>query len=305
MIKIILKKIMKKLALIIFVIYLSISTSSAQKILISVDMEGVAGVVTSAQLGPSGFEYQRFRRFMTDETIAAIDGAIEAGAKEIVVADSHGNGQNLLIEKLPDNVMIIRSWPRRFGMAAGIDESFDGVMLIGYHASTHNPAGVRAHTFSSAKLTKVSINNIPVSEGMWVAMVAGHFNVPVIMISGDNIATKEVKDFLGEVEVAVVKEAMGFHSAKTSTPAKATKIIKEASAKAVKQINSYKPYKLEASPVQLEVSFKNYQPSEILAYLSLVERISSHTIRFTGKDMVEVADFFVFLMEYSAGSTQP
>ena len=296
---------MKKLALIIFVIYLSISTSSAQKILISVDMEGIAGVVTSAQLGPSGFEYQRFRQFMTDETIAAIDGAIEAGAKEIVVADSHGNGQNLLIEKLPDNVMIIRSWPRRFGMAAGIDESFDGVMLIGYHASTHNPAGVRAHTFSSAKLTKVSINNIPVSEGMWVAMVAGHFNVPVIMISGDNIATKEVKDFLGEVEMAVVKEAMGFHSAKTSTPAMAAKIIKEASAKAVKEIDSYKPYKLEALPVQLEVSFKNYQPSEILAYLSLVERKDSHTIRFTGKDMVEVADFFVFLMEYSAGSTQP
>jgi D-amino peptidase len=305
MIKIILNKIMKKFALIIFVIYLSINTSSAQKILISVDMEGIAGVVTSAQLGPSGFEYQRFRQFMTDETNAAIDGAIEAGAKEIVVADSHGNGQNLLIEKLPDNVMIIRSWPRRFGMAAGIGESFDGVMLIGYHASTHNPAGVRAHTFSSAKLTKVSINNIPVSEGMWVAMVAGHFNVPVIMISGDNIATKEVKDFLGEVEVAVVKEAMGFHSAKTSTPDMAAKIIKEASAKAVKRIDSYKPYKLEALPVQLEVSFKNYQPSEILAYLSLVERIDSHTIRFTGKDMVEVADFFVFLMEYSAGSTQP
>ena len=97
---------MKKFALIIFVIYLSINTSSAQKILISVDMEGIAGVVTSAQLGPSGFESQRFRQFMTDETNAAIDGAIEAGAKEIVVADSHGNGQNLLIEKLPDNVMI-------------------------------------------------------------------------------------------------------------------------------------------------------------------------------------------------------
>jgi D-amino peptidase len=297
---------MKKFPLItLIIIFLTFISSHAQKILISVDMEGVAGVVTSAQLGPTGFEYQRFRQFMTDEANAAIDGAIEAGAKEIVVVDSHGNGQNLLIEKLPDDVMIIRSWPRRFGMVAGIDESFDGVMLIGYHASTHNTKGVRAHTFSSAKLTKVAVNDIPVSEGMWVAMVAGHFNVPVIMISGDDIATKEVKDFLGDIELAVVKEAMGFHSAKTRTPAMAAKIIKEASAKAVKKINSYKPYKLAGAPVRLEVSFKHYQPSEILAYLSVVERIDSHSIRFIGKDMVEMADFFVFLMEYSAGSTQP
>ena len=277
----------------------------AQKILISVDMEGLAGVVTGDQLGPSGFEYQRFRKFMTDETLAAIDGAVEAGAKEIVVVDSHGNGQNLLIELFPDNVKVIRSWPRRFGMVAGIDESFDGVMLIGYHSSTHNMDGVRAHTFSSAKLTKVSVNSIPVSEGMWVAMVAGHFNVPVIMISGDNIATKEVKDFLGDVETAIVKEALGFHSAKTLTPAAATKIIKHSSFAAVKNIKKFKPYKLSSSPVNLEVSFKNYQPSEILAYLSIIERIDSHSIRFTGKDMVEVADFFVFLMEYSAGSTKP
>lgn len=291
---------MKKFYQIIVAMYLSMNISYAQKILISVDMEGIAGVVTSAQLGPSGFEYQRFRQFMTDETLAAIDGAIEAGAKEIVVADSHGNGQNLLIEKFPDDVLIIRSWPRRFGMVAGIDESFDGVMLIGYHASTHNPEGVRAHTFSSAKLTKVSVNDISVSEGMWVAMVAGHFNVPVIMISGDNIATKEVKDFIGDVEVAVVKEAMGFHSAKTHTPAMAAKIIKEASARAVKKIKNSSPYKLQGTNVRLEVSFKNYQPSEILAYLSIVERIDSHTIRFVGKDMVEVADFFVFLMEYNS-----
>jgi len=297
---------MNKIILTLALIMLTmIGKSYAQKILISVDMEGLAGVVTGDQLGPSGFEYQRFRQFMTDETNAAIEGAIEAGAKEIMVVDSHGNGENLLIEKLPDDVMIIRSWPRRFGMVAGIDESFDGVILIGYHASTHNPEGVRAHTFSSAKLIKVSINDISVSEGMWVAMVAGQFNVPVIMISGDNIATKEVKDFLGDIEVAVVKEAMGFHSAKTATPSNAVKIIKEASTRAVSKIKKYQPYKLQGTSVKLEVSFKNYQPSEILAYLSIVERIDSHTIRFVGKDMVEVADFFVFLMEYSAGNTKP
>ncbi len=295
----------KKILTFALLLLFSVGNSYSQKILISVDMEGVAGVVTDAQLGPSGFEYQRFRQFMTDETLAAIDGAIEAGAKEIIVADSHGNGQNLLIEKLPDEVMIIRAWPRRFGMVAGIDESIDGVMLIGYHSSTHNMQGVRAHTFSSARLTRVAINDISVSEGMWVAMVAGNFDVPVIMVSGDNIATSEVKDFLGDVEVAVVKQALGFHSAKTYTPARAAEIIKKASFEAVKNINKYQPYKLVGTSVRLEVSFKNYQPSEILAYLSVVERIDSHSIRFVGKDMVEVADFLVFLLEYSAGNTRP
>lgn len=295
------KKILTALALLLGLI----ANSYAQKILISVDMEGLAGVVTGAQLGPSGFEYQRFRKFMTEETLAAIDGAIEAGAKEILVVDAHGNGQNILIEQLPDNVQLIRSWPRRFGMVAGIDESFDGVILIGYHASTHNMEGVRAHTFSSAKLTRIAVNNIEVSEGMWVAMVAGHFDVPVIMISGDDIATKEVKDFLGNVETAIVKEAIGFHSAKSLTPAAANKLIKASSFSAIKNIKEFKPYKVNDSPIKLEVSFKNYQPSEILAYLSIVERIDSHSIRFIGKDMVELADFFVFLMEYSAGATQP
>ena len=291
---------MKRL-LYIFTILLATSiVGQAQKILISVDMEGLAGVVTGEQLGPSGFEYQRFRKFMTDEALAAIDGALEAGAKEIVVADSHGNGQNLLIEKLPDDVMVIRSWPRRFGMVAGIDETFDGVMLVGYHSSTHNMEGVRAHTFSSARLTSVKINDMPVSEGMWAAMVTGHFNVPVILVTGDDIATKEIKDFLGDVEVAVVKEAMGFHSAKSLTPAAANKLIKAASLKAVKNISSFKPYKISGQEVSLKVTFKDYQPSQVLDYLSIVERIDSHTIEFVGKDMVEVADFFVFLMEYGS-----
>ncbi len=271
----------------------------AQKILISVDMEGLAGVVTEQQLGPSGFEYQRFRQFMTDEANAAIDGALAAGATEIVVADAHGNGQNLLLEKLPEDIMVIRSWPRRFGMVAGIDDTFDGVMLIGYHSSTTNKEGVRAHTFSSARLTDVQLNDISVSEGMWAAVVTGHFDVPIILVTGDDIAIKEVKDFVGDVETVMVKEAMGFHSAKTMTPAAGAKAIRAASEKAVRRIRDFKPYKMPG-PINLDVSYKHYRPTEALDYLSIVDRIDSHTIRFTGDDMVAVADFFVFLLEYTS-----
>lgn len=261
-------------------------------------MEGLAGAVTDQQLGPAGFEYQRFREFMTQETLAAIQGAREAGAGEIVVTDAHGNGQNLLIEKFPSDVKIIRSWPRRFGMVAGIDETFDGVMLIAYHSSTTNSEGVRAHTFSSARLTNVSINQKSVSEGIWAAMVAGYFNVPVILITGDDIATKETKDFVGDMETAVVKNALSFHSAISMTPEASTKLIKEKSFSAVKRIKEFKPYKVQ-NPVTLDVSFKHYRPSEALAFLPIIKRIDSHTIRFVGDDMAKIADFFVFLMEYN------
>ena len=134
------------------------------KVYISVDMEGTVGVVTGDQLGPSGFEYSRYREFMTNEALAAVEAAKRAGAVEILVSDSHGNGENLLIEQFPSDVRIIRSWPRRLGMMAGIDASFDAVLLIGYHASTDNPEGVRAHTFSSARLTHVALNGTAVTE---------------------------------------------------------------------------------------------------------------------------------------------
>ncbi len=127
------------------------------KIYISVDMEGIAGVVTGEQLGPSGFEYGKAREFMTAEVNAAIAGARAAGASEFVISDSHGNGQNLLIDQLPPDVVVIRSWPRPLMMMEGIDSTFDAAMFIGYHASTANPTGVRAHTMSSATLMSGSL----------------------------------------------------------------------------------------------------------------------------------------------------
>src|SRR5580700_11713975 len=155
------------------------------KVYISVDMEGVAGTVTADQLLPSGFEYERFRHFMTDETLAAVRAAKEAGAGEIVVSDSHGNGENLLIEEFPKDVRIVRAWPRHGGMMAGVDASFNVAFFVGYHASTTNAKGVRAHTFSSAHYTRVALNGSPVTEAEFNAAYAGEFGVPVIFASGD------------------------------------------------------------------------------------------------------------------------
>jgi D-amino peptidase len=268
------------------------------KIYISADMEGVVGVVTQEQLAPSGFEYQRAREFMTEEVKAAIEAAFEAGATEIVVSDSHGNGQNLLIEKLPRNITLVRAFPRPLAMMQGIDETFDGVIFLGYHAGTTNPQGVRAHTMSSATLADVRLNGVSMPEAGLNAAIAGHFNVPVIMISGDDAIVKEAGALLGGVEGAVVKWAIGFHSARTLMPEAAYELIRQKVKQAIGRIKDFKPYKLKA-PVQLDVRFKNYRPSEVLSYLSVIERTDSHSVRFMGKDMIEVSKFLEFIMTYS------
>ncbi len=275
------------------------SGARSLKIYISADMEGLAGVVTGEQLSPSGFEYQRFRQIMTDEVNVAIAAAFDAGATEILVSDSHGNGQNLLIEQLPDNVEVIRSWPRPLAMMAGIDETFDGAIFIGYHTSTDNKAGVRAHTMSSARVTSLKLNGTAVPEAGFNAAIAGHFNVPVIMISGDDAIVDEAKQLLGDVEGAVVKHALGFHSARTLTPKAAQNIIAASVKAAINRIDDFKPYRI-AGPINLDLSLKNYRPVELFDYLPIVERIDSHTIRYVAKDMIHASNFMVFALGYNA-----
>ena len=272
------------------------------KVHISVDMEGIAGVVTGEQLGPTGFEYGRFREFMTKEAVAAVDAARAAGATEIIVADSHGNGQNLLIEQFPNDVKVIRSWPRRLGMMAGVDADVDAAIFIGYHAGTNNPTGVRAHTFSSANLTRVALNGVDVTEGSWNAAIAGQFNVPVIMMSGDDAAIAEVRKVIGNVEAAETKRSLGFHSAITVTPATSTRLIAVRIAAAFKRRADFKPYKV-AGPLTVDVTFKNYMPAEVLAYLPMFERTDSHSVRFRAKDMAEASMIMNFIGEYRADIT--
>lgn len=288
------------LVLLLIFVYTSEAQTRPLKIYISADMEGVVGVVTGEQLSPQGFEYARFREFMTNEVNAAIEAAFSAGATEIVVSDSHGNGQNLLIEKLPTNILLVRAWPRPLMMMQGIDETFAGAIFIGYHTGTTNLQGVRAHTMSSARLTDVKLKGISVSEAGLNAAIAGHFNVPVIMISGDEAVVRETQALIGDVEGAVVKWPSGFHSAKTLMPEVSYALIREKVKKAIGRIKDFKPHKL-AAPIQLDVRFKNYRPSEVLSYLSIVERTDAHSIRFNGKDMIEIAKFLEFILYYEPG----
>jgi D-amino peptidase len=275
------------------------TAQTKRRVYISADMEGVAGVVTGDQLGPPGFEYERFRGFMTDEVLAAIEGARAAGATEFLVSDSHGNGENLLIERFPKDVQIVRSWPRPLAMMQGIDSTFEAVLFVGYHASTTNTEGVRAHTMSSAHLADLRLNGVSMPEAGLNAAIAGHFGVPVAMISGDDAIVKEAQALLGPIAGAVVKWNYGFHSARTLTPAAACDAIREAARRSLAEPRR-KPYTV-AAPVTLDLRFKNYRPAEVLAYLPNVERTDAHAIRFRGKDIVEVSRFLEFVGEYEPG----
>ena len=272
------------------------------RVLISVDMEGVVGTVTGDQLGPTGFEYGRFREFMTREALAAVTAARAAGATDVIVTDAHGNGENLLIEQFPADVRVIRSWPRQLGMVAGVDQQVDAVIFIGYHASTNNLKGVRAHTFSSATLTRVALNGVNVSEGSWAAAIAGHFNAPVIMISGDDAAIAEVRSAVGNIEAAETKRTLGFHSAMSLTPQASYELIAARVKAAMARRSEFKPYKV-TTPVTVDVSFKNYTPAETLAYLPAFERTDAHSVRFRARDMVEAEAIRTFITTYRPDMT--
>jgi D-amino peptidase len=286
-------------------VLLPFSAAPAQrafKVYISADMEGIAGVVSPDQLGPTGFEYARFREFMTAEVVAAIEGAREAGATEILVSDSHGNGLNLLIERLPPDVRVVRSWPRPLGMMEGIDSSFSAAIFVGYHAGTTNPAGVRAHTLSSANYAGVALNGVQVPEAGLNAAIAGHYGVPVVLISGDDFAVDEARRLIGNVEGVVVKRALSFHAASTMTPQAAQALIKERVRAALARREAVRPYRLTA-PVRLDLTFKNYRPAEVLAYLPIVQRTDAHSIRYTGRNVLEVSRFLQFVGAYEPGLT--
>jgi len=277
----------------------SATAKDGRRIFVSVDMEGIAGVVTAEQLGPQGFDYARFRELMTEEANATIAAAREAGASEFVVADSHGNFQNLLPERLPPDVELVRGGPRPLGMMQGIDASFDGAVFVGYHASTTNPSGVRAHSFSSANLADVRLNGASVSEGAWNAALAAHFGVPVLAVTGDAAAVAEVQALVPGVAGAVVKWPYAFHSARNLSPAAAREAIRAAVREGMGRRGAT-DLPRAASPVQLEIRFKSYRPAELLSWLPGVERADAHAVRCTVKDMPEAARFLAFLLAYQA-----
>jgi D-amino peptidase len=183
-------------------------------------------------------------------------------------------------------------------MMAGLDSSFAAVILIGYHASTSSLRGTRAHTFSSARITGLWINDRPVPEAAISAAIAGHFGVPVVMMSGDDAAIAEARQFLGDIEFAETKKSLGFHAALSLTPEASRKLIAEKTTAALRRLSDFRPFRFP-TPIRLRLSFKHYRTAEILSLLPIVQRVDSHTILYSAGSILQASDFLLFVTTYS------
>src|SRR2546426_12466225 len=278
---------MKRALATLMLVLLAASTQARRKTFIPVDMEGITGVVQPAQLGPEGFEYQRAREWMTAEVNAAIQGARDTGPADIVVCDSHGNGQSVLIDKLPDDVQIVRGFPRPLEMMQGIDASFAAALFIGYHASEWTADAVRGHTISSARLLGVKLNGMEVSEGIYNAALAGQFGVPIAFISGDRLAVSQLQKVVPGAEGAIVKEPFGYHSAQTLTPARGQALIRDGVKRAMAKLGTLQPYRVK-TPIDLEVGFKLTIDAERAAFIPGLTRADAHSVKGTFPDMIQI-----------------
>jgi D-amino peptidase len=261
------------------------------KVYISADMEGIGGVTTwDIQAGSQGREYEKFRRLMTQEVNAAINGAFDAGASEVLVSDSHGDSQNIDIELLDRRVRLVRAMPRPLGMVQGIDSTFDAAVFIGYHASEGQAPATLAHTFSGREQVKLNGNSVP--EAGFNAATAGEFGVPLVFLSGDQTIVQEAKQMFGNIETVVVKEAVGFFATTTINPEQARQQIRLGVRRGIERRKEVRVYKL-SHPVQLEITYKDTVKAELVSYLPSVERPQGNTIVFKGRDMIEIYRFLI------------
>ncbi len=269
------------------------------KILIAADMEGVTGVVNWHQTEPAHADYPRFRKQMTADVNAAIEGVTEALTRadiegvaesdgiQIVVADGHNDGTNILLEELDPRAQLNSGNDAPLCMVQGIDGTFDGVFFIGYHARAGSYMAVLDHTWTG-QVMNVWLNGELVGETGLNAAVCGHFGVPVIMISGDQTACDQAMELLGPVEVAVVKQASGRMSAQCLTPLAAQKKICEAAVRAVNRLKSGEapaPYQ-PAQPVHIRFELANSLLADNAALLPGAHRVDGRTVELEAPDMV-------------------
>lgn len=277
------------------------------KILIAADMEGISGVVHWDQVDPKHPEYPRFRKLMTADVNAAIRGASAAGAEEIVVSDGHSWGRNILIEELDPRATLNSGTPSPLSMVQGVDQGVDGVMFVGYHAKIGTPNAILEHTWSDERVANLWLKAADQPEYQTFgeiglnAAVCGQFNVPVLMISGDQAACAEASSLLGSVETAVVKWASSRLAAECLHPDEAQQKIQQAAYQAISHLvngpengRSFKPLMLKA-PIRMAVDFVQSEMADKAAILPGAER-SGRRVEFTASDMVTIYKAFRSLL---------
>jgi D-amino peptidase len=259
------------------------------RVYISVDMEGVAGVVHEDQTDPitprHAGEYNRFRRLMTSEANAAVEGALAAGATGVLVNDSHWLMRNLLAEELHPAAELLSGGPKLRSMVEGVELGFDAAMFVGYHAMAGAASAVIDHTYTSI-VHEVRLNGRPAGELAINAALAGIHGVPVVLVSGDQALAAEAKDLLGDgVEAVVVKHAVGRFAARSVSPAESCRRIREGATAALRR--RHEPLELPP-PIRLEVEFALTQMADMAELVPGSVRTGGRTIEYAHDDYREV-----------------
>lgn len=255
------------------------------KIYVAADMEGCSGVVHTEQTDPRGHDYALARRWMAGDVNAAVAGAFEGGATAVVVSDGHGaNGfRNLLLHDLDPRAELITGGPRPHGQLEGLDGTFDAVFLIGFHAR-HGSAGVLSHTTNGQAVANLWLEGQAVGEVGLNAYMAGHFGVPVVLVSGDDLTVAEARELLPHVEGVAVKRALGRYSARCIHPARAQAALRAAAGSVAPRAAAARPVSMPG-PVEVTVQFKDTGGAESARRMPGVEPVGDDTVRVRCPDM--------------------
>ncbi|KWR91832.1 M55 family metallopeptidase [Cupriavidus sp. IDO] len=256
------------------------------KILISTDIEGIAGVFHAEQTRAGNGEYERARAWMTAEANAAVQGAFAGGATQVLVNDSHGGFRNLLPDQLDPRARVVLGKPRYLGMMAGVETGCDGVFMIGYHGRAQS-RGVLAHTINSSAFARVWLNGQELGEAGLYAALAGEFGVPVLLASGDDVFVQETQALMPWVRYVETKSAAGFGSGTTLSPAAAREAIAAAAETAVRERARASCLQI-AAPVTCRLQTQTSAHADLFCQWPALDRIDGVTLSF-GADSVQSA----------------
>ncbi|MFD4021054.1 M55 family metallopeptidase [Streptomyces sindenensis] len=254
------------------------------KALISVDMEGISGIVHSSETNPERYDYQRGRELMTADANAVIAGVLDAEpTADVLVADAHGTFRNLLPERLDRRVRLVRGKPRALNMLAGLDEETDAALFVGYHVRAGEGPGVLAHTMNG-EILDVRVAGRSLGEIGLNAAMAGHLGVPVVLLSGDDAACAEATDLLPGTVTVPVKEALGMAAAVTLHPEEARDRLRRAAADAVTRRTEIPPLAL-TGPLDVEADLASPHTVDLATLVPGVSRAAgARTVAFTAPD---------------------
>lgn len=265
-------------------------------------MEGTAGVCSWKQCDPSDIhEYPVFRRYMTLEVRAAIDGARERGAREFVVNDSHWSMHNLLLDELPDDdhLRVISGAPKPWSMMQGLEGAIDAAFFTGYHAKAGDCATL-SHT-SSESVYSVSVNGRPCSEAILNASLAGCHGVPVVLVTGDRAIVDEAVAALPWVVGVAIKDPIGYSAVNSLTPNAARQAIREGAREAMGRIDRARPFVFD-SPFELTIETAGVEHADFIELMPGFSRVGSRAVRFTANDYAVILGAFIAATRIAAAA---